>query len=421
MRDRGAAHYKNRILKAVGSDPSAFLRARSVKLFELPSLYTCHTCSTCSGQGSQRCSTCGGSCRVRCGSCGGKGRTECWGCHGSGRSGNGSCNYCGGSGGDACSGCNGGQVSCGCHNGRVTCRACSGDKVLCASHTVEVSAKVVDSSVNVQTDQAWLGPYAKEWGKFPEYIERAAEDFAAPFYPASTPERGDLMLAMNGTCYFSQAQVRADGRTLTCNMLGRYRHVVSDDGLAAGYFNAVLEQFKNPADVNRIAQACERPVVKRLIEESAGARYVSQLSDVKNQTVTPEQANRFFELRKSASDQQTALRSQFDWPVVLRRALSYFLRLNLLMLALFFFATRKLGEVQFGGPHLLLTSDGRAAVWDALLSYLTLPLHSPFNGVLLVCLGLLCTFLFKGMLWDGMNRFMQKGPGSRLLAALLLA
>jgi len=60
MRDRGAAHYKNRILKALGSDPAAFLRARQVTLFELPPLYSCHTCSTCSGQGSQRCRTCGG-------------------------------------------------------------------------------------------------------------------------------------------------------------------------------------------------------------------------------------------------------------------------------------------------------------------------------------------------------------------------
>lgn len=419
---RGAAHYKNRVLKGLGSDPAHFLRSQQVKLFALDPFYTSHTCSTCSGHGKERCSACRGSCKLKCSSCNGRGRTQCWGCGGSGRTGSGSCSYCVGTGGDNCPSCVGGSVLCSsCTGGQVTCGGCYGAKFICTRYTLEVSAKAVSNSVHLKSNDTWLKPYVDEWGHDPVLIERAAEGFAAPYYPDSTPEKGDLVLSMDGTCYYSQARVRTGRRSLRCDMLGRYRHVVADDGLAAGYFDTVLAQLEDPADIEQVAQASERSVARRMIEESGHVEYVSQLSDVKNGTVSPEQANRFFALRKNASDQQTALRSKFEPKLVLRRALGYFWRLNLLMLVLFFFSARKLLEVQFGGLQVLFRADGPATVWGTLKHYLLLPFTSPINGVLLVAVGLLCTWLFKDMLWDRMNRFIRKGPGSRLLAGVALA
>ncbi|MGY5328272.1 hypothetical protein [Pseudomonas sp. MF6396] len=418
---RGAAHYKNRVLKGLGSNPAHFLRSQQVKLFALDPLYTSHTCGTCSGYGKQRCTACNGSCKLRCSSCSGKGRTQCWGCGGSGRTGSGSCAYCMGAGGDNCPSCVGGSVACGCMGGQVTCGGCLGDKFICTRYTLEVSAKAVGNSVHLKSNDTWLKPYVDEWGDEPETIERAAEGFAAPYYPDNTPEKGDLVLSVDGTCYYSQAQVRAGRRSIRCNMLGRYRHVVFDDGLAASYFDRVIEQLENPADIEQVALASERSVARRMIEESGHVNYVSQLSDVKNGTVSPEQANRFFALRKNASDQQTALRSKLEPRLVLRRALGYFWRLSLLMLVLFFFSAGKLLEVKFGGPQVLFRSDGPATVWAMFKHYLVLPFTSPINGVMLVGVGLLCTWLFKDMLWHRMNRFMGKGPGNRLLAAVVLA
>src|SRR5690606_10808613 len=99
-----------------------------------------------------------------------------------------------------------------------------------------------------------------------------------PYYPDNTPEKGDLVLSVDGTCYYSQAQVRAGRRSIRCNMLGRYRHVVFDDGLAASYFDRVIEQLENPADIEQVALASERSVARRMIEESGHVNYVSQLS-----------------------------------------------------------------------------------------------------------------------------------------------
>lgn len=419
---RGAAYYKNRVLQGLGSDPARFLRSRGVKLFALDPLYTSRTCSTCSGRGKERCTVCRGTCKLKCSSCSGKGRTQCWGCGGSGRSGSGSCSYCMGAGGDNCASCVGGTVYCtSCTGGQVTCGGCYGACYLCTRHTLEVTAKVAADSVHLQSNHTWLKPYVDEWGRDPVIIERAAEGFSAPYCADDTPAQGDLVVKVDGTCYYSQAQVRAGRRSIRCNMLGRYRHVVADDGLAASFFDAVLQQLENPSAIEQVAAASARPITRRLIEESADVEYVSQLSDVKNGTVSAEQANRFFELRKNASDQQTALRSKIEPKQVLLRALGYFWRLNLLMLVLFFFCGRKLTEVQFGGLQVLLRPDGPATVWGTLKYYLLLPFTSPINGVVLVGVGLLCTWLFKDMLWHRMNQFTRKGPGSRVLAAVVLA
>ncbi|MCS5517528.1 hypothetical protein NWF32_29790 [Pseudomonas qingdaonensis] len=77
--------------------------------------------------------------------------------------------------------------------------------------------------------------------------------------------------------------------------------------------------------------------------------------------------------------------------------------------------------MKFGGPQVLFRADGPATVWAMFKHYLVLPFTSPINGVMLVGVGLLCTWLFKDMLWHRMNRFMGKGPGNRLLAAVVLA
>jgi hypothetical protein len=398
-------------LKKLGSDPRVLLRASSAHLGDSPQMFTSALCASCDGHRSVNCEVCYGTAMQKCTGCAGHGSYTCS-CGGSGRvqkfennrSTMVTCGSCGGAGSFVCRTCAGaGKYTCTtCNNGKVQCRPCDGDGTLVTAHWIALNADVTPTTYNYAS-LPWLNEVLKKGN----LREKLVSDFKPVCISIDEGGVTGYRLKLECTAYTTDATLKYAGEVHQCRLIGRDRTVIEDGQVASKLFDTILAMNNDPHNVESIEVAARYPIAKRMIDELASGISEAELTDVKTNAVSPDQAHMFVYWRQMAFNAQKKIVRKIDLKLLPVRTLDYFLRLLPLMFIAMLYSAGHVVDKFTPGIWSLLTGN-LDTVKAGLIHYLNIPRNWQTLLFLLV-IGRISTHLFHSHLGLRFNNWIITG------------